>query len=72
MHVMSDATEEKEWKLSRASCSTHEFESCAHRKHAKWLEQMSSVGRDKTIAASNFLNVVLRNDQQAITQDFKL
>ena len=62
MHVVSGAADEKEWKLSRSSCSTCEFESCAHRKHAKWLEQMNSVGRDKSIASGKFLNAVLRND----------
>ena len=72
MHVMSGATEKKEWTLSRASCLTYEFESCVHSKHSEWLEQVNSVNGDKTIAASNFLNVVLRNDQRVITQDGKL
>ena len=34
-HVMSSATDKKEWMLNRSSCSTYEFESCAHRNHSK-------------------------------------
>ena len=68
MHVMSGATNKKESMLSRALL-THDFELCVHPKHAKWLEQVHSIGDDETEAAHNFLNTVLRNDQRAITQD---
>ena len=70
MHAMSGATNKKESMLSRALL-THDFELCVHPKHAKWLEQVDSIGIDKTEATHNFLNIVLRNDQRVITQDIK-
>ena len=57
--------------LSRVACSTHEFESCAHAKCDKWLEQVDSIVGDKMEAAKIFLNIVLCNDQRVITQDGK-
>ena len=69
MHAMSGATIKKEWMLSRSACSACEFEQFVHPKNAKWLEQVHSIGGDKTEASHNFLNTVLWNDQRAITQD---
>ena len=35
VHVVSGATDKKDWTLSRGSCSTCELESCVYRKHSR-------------------------------------
>ena len=72
MRVMSGAADKKEWKLSRACCSTHGFESVVHPKTASWIEQRESTNGDKTRASNDFLHYVLPNNARVITQDGKL
>ena len=72
MHVMSGATDKKEWKLGRACCSTHNFESMVYPKISSWIEQRESFNGDKTKASYNFLNYVLPNDARVIAQDGKM
>ena len=71
MHAMSGASKNKEWKLNRACCSTHNFESMVHPKRSAWIEQRESVNGDKTDASCNFLHQVIPNDERVITQDDK-
>ena len=71
MHVMSGASKNKEWKLNRACCSTHNFEHMVHPKRFTWIEQRESINGDKTDASCNFLHQVLPNDGRVITQDGK-
>ena len=51
IHAISGATHKKECMLIRSACSTHDFESCAHSKHEKWLEHADAIGSDDTEAA---------------------
>ena len=69
MHSTSGATNTKEWKLNRACCSTHNFESMVQPLRSTWIQQRESVNGDKTDASSDLLHQVLANDERVITQD---